>query len=67
MEEQQQNKQTTELIAEIALGELRLGSSSNSIGELCSIAVGLLENKAVKEYLEVIRIKKLNGVPNYTQ
>ncbi len=34
---------------------------------ICSYIVGLLKNKEVKRYLELIKDKKLNKTPTYTE
>lgn len=50
----------------LKIGELVLESSNLSIADLCGLAISMLKNEDVKNYLRGIEIKKkLNGEASY--
>ena len=68
MEEKKQPEQQTHPIPEfvnspefLRVGDLQLASSKFGVNELCGLALELLGNELVKEYLKAVEIKKQMG------
>lgn len=55
-------KEIKEISGELLrVGEIELLSQSLTMEELASVVLTLLDNKSVKEYLELLKSKRLNG------
>ena len=60
MEEEKKSKDN-EIFNQVRIGEIGLESSVLSIDELISRAIDMLNNETIKEYLSLLKNKKLAG------